>query len=54
MMCLGWSTQQSCATRGAVQVTDPDCCPDITWFWVAAGTLVLGLLHGKKKQEGTA
>lgn len=49
MMCLGWSTRPSCATRPPVQIGGG--CPDITWFWLtAAGVALLSLAGGKKQQ----
>lgn len=52
MMCLGWSTKPTCATRPAIQTGGTQPCPDITWFWAsAAGILLLGLFGDKGGQK---
>ena len=56
MMCLGWSTKPTCASRptnvtvaGGQAAQAP--CPDITWFYLAAaGILAVGLMSGGKAQ----
>jgi hypothetical protein len=56
MMCLGWSTRADCQamaqqTVGTVQGDGSVAAvnPDITWFWILAGALGLGLVSGKNK-----
>lgn len=55
MTCLGWKTKKGCPTRGTVQVT-PDAtpvCPDITWFYLAAGVIgVLAMMANPPKGKG--
>ena len=48
MMCLGWKAPKSCNTSSAVQVTNPASCPDITWFWLGLGVVLMGAVTGKK------
>ena len=49
MMCLGWNTQETCKVRcqdvipteanAAAQAAE---CPNILWFWLAAGAILIG------------
>lgn len=55
MMCLGWNTQETCKVRGqdviptAANVAAANAaasaeCPDILWFWLAAGAILVGAM----------
>ncbi len=57
MTCLGWKTKKGCQTRGEVQVTpatpDQASCPDITWFYLAAGVIgILAMMQSPGSGQG--
>lgn len=49
MMCLGWDNNPICQPPDVVTVVAPCptptsgvACPDISWFWIAAGLVGAG------------
>ncbi len=60
MMCLGWDNNPICQPPDQVTVVAPcppaasavgAVCPDITWFWVAAGLVGAGaMLKGANRK----